>query len=50
MRFPALEPADADGTPDLIRGPVVETKRKRPTRSRRASAADEDELGLVAAK
>jgi hypothetical protein len=41
--------------PELIRGASVkqkgvETKPKRVTRSRRASAADEHELGLVAAK
>jgi excinuclease ABC subunit A len=33
-----------------VKPQVVETKPKRPARSRRASAADEDELGLVAAK
>jgi len=36
--------------PLLERASVVETKPKRPARSRRASAPDEDELGLVAAK
>jgi hypothetical protein len=45
----ALEAAYAAGTPDLIRGPVVETKPKRPSRSRRV-AVDEDEPGLNAAK
>jgi hypothetical protein len=46
----ALEPAHAGGTPDYDPGPnVVETKPKRPARSRRASAPDEDELGPVAA-
>jgi hypothetical protein len=29
---------------------VVDVKPKKPSRSRKASAADEDELGLVAAK
>jgi excinuclease ABC subunit A len=33
-----------------VKPTVVETKPKRPARSRRASADDEDELGLVAAK
>jgi excinuclease ABC subunit A len=33
-----------------VKPTVVETKPKRPARSRRASAADEDELGLVVAK
>jgi hypothetical protein len=45
----ALERASARGTPDLIRGPVVETKPKRPARSRKA-AVDEDELGFAEAK
>jgi hypothetical protein len=45
----ALEPAYAGGTPDLIRGPVVETKPKRPARSRRV-AVEEDEPDLIAAK
>jgi excinuclease ABC subunit A len=33
-----------------VKPTVVETKPKRPARSRRTSAADEDELGLVVAK
>jgi excinuclease ABC subunit A len=33
-----------------VKPTVVETKPKRPARSRRTSAADEDELSLAAAK
>jgi excinuclease ABC subunit A len=33
-----------------VKPTVVETKPKRPARSRKVAAADEDELGLVAAK
>jgi hypothetical protein len=40
----ALEPAYAGGTPDLIRGPVVETKPRKPTRSSRAKSRGADEL------
>ncbi len=46
----ALEPAPAGGTPDLIRGPVVETKPKRPTRSTRSRKVAVDEPDLIAAK
>ena len=44
-----LEPRAAGGTPDLIRGPVVESKPKKVARSRRV-AVDEDEPDLIAAK
>jgi hypothetical protein len=49
MTTEELKPANAGETPDLIRGPVVESKPKRPKRTRRV--ADEDELpDLIAAK
>ena len=47
----SAEARTARGTPDLIRGLVVETKPKKPARSRKVTTSnDEDELGLVAAK
>jgi hypothetical protein len=49
MTSSELEPAPAGGTPDLIRGRVVETKPKRPARSRKVTV-DEDEPDLIAAK